>query len=294
MTHDIWNPWTGCHKCSPGCQNCFMYALNKQYDPNLDSSIVRKTNNFEYPLKKDKNKEYKVKPGEHIRICMSSDFFVEEADEWRMEAWDIIRKRSDVVFFILTKRPERVKDNLPSWWDNGLENVFFNVTTENQECADKRIPILFDLPFKHKGIMVAPFIGGVNIEKYLKKNIIEQVICDGENYDWPRPLHYEWVKTLSDQCKKHNVRFAFLSTGNYFIKDGKTYIINDKNIQTKQAFKSGLQFDPGPIKFNLFDEYGNPLPDDIYVPYFRERCNTCGSRMICNGCTNCGKCEKKK
>ena len=72
---------------------------------------------------------------------------------------DIIKKRPDVKFFLLTKRPERVAEHLPSDWGDGWENVMFNVTCENQRRADERIPILLKLPFKHKGIMCAPFIG---------------------------------------------------------------------------------------------------------------------------------------
>ena len=47
------------------------------------------------------------------RVCMTSDFFLEEADPWRAEVWDIMRQRSDVVFFLLTKRPQRVRECLP-------------------------------------------------------------------------------------------------------------------------------------------------------------------------------------
>lgn len=39
---------------------------------------------------------------------------------------------------------------------DGGENVFFNVTCKNQHRADERIPLLLELPFKHKGIMCAP------------------------------------------------------------------------------------------------------------------------------------------
>ncbi len=42
----------------------------------------------------------------------------------------------------------------------------FNVTCENQRRADERIPILLDLPFNHKGIMCAPYIGPVSIREY--------------------------------------------------------------------------------------------------------------------------------
>ena len=45
-----------------------------------------------------------------IRVCMTSDFFLEEADAWRDEAWSIMRQRPDVKFFLLTKRPQRVRD----------------------------------------------------------------------------------------------------------------------------------------------------------------------------------------
>ena len=289
--HDMWNPWHGCHKKSEGCENCYMIARDKSY--NVDGTIVHKNKgDFEYPLKKSKNKEYKIRPGETVRICMNSDFLVEEADSWRNDVWEIIKQRPDVVFFILTKRPERMSECLPYWWNDGLDNVIFNVTCENQLRADERIPILFDLPFKHKGIVCAPFIGPIEIEKYLKENIIEQVICDGERYEIPRPLDYNWVKSLSEQCKRAGTRFAFLSTGTIFIKDGKKYVIEDKRLQTEQAKLSELENNINPIKFILKDEYGNILPKDIYIPYFRNRCNKCGSQMVCNGCDNCNKCEK--
>ena len=59
-----------------------------------------------------------------MRVCMTSDFFLEEADKWREEAWEIMKKRSDVIFYLLTKRPERVEKCLPQNWGNGLENIF--------------------------------------------------------------------------------------------------------------------------------------------------------------------------
>jgi hypothetical protein len=65
---------------------------------------------------------------------------------------------------------------------DGWENIMFNVTCENQRRADEHIPVLHELPFKHKGIMCAPFIGSVRIDKYLVSGQIEQVICGGENY----------------------------------------------------------------------------------------------------------------
>ena len=136
---------------------------------------------------------------------MGSDFFLEEADGLREEAWEIMRQRSDVKFFLLTKRPQRVKDCLPEHWGKGWENIMLNVTCENQRRADERIPILLSLPFKHKGIMCAPFIGPVSIEKYLGAGQIEQVICGGENYDGARPCSFDWVKNLRSECMAYDI-----------------------------------------------------------------------------------------
>ena len=172
--HDIWNPWHGCVKCSEGCEHCYMYFLDRISERN-GADIYKTKTAFTYPMQKYRDGRYKIQSGELIRVCMSSDFFLEEADEWRDEAWEFMRLRSDVKFFLLTKRPQRVKDCLPKRWGDGWENVMFNVTCENQRRADERIPILLDLPFKHKGIMCAPFIGAVSIEKYLAEQNVKSI-----------------------------------------------------------------------------------------------------------------------
>lgn len=291
MTHDIWNPWHGCTKKSEGCLNCYMYYLDKQRNKIDSNNIYKVKNNFNYPLQKDKNGLYKIKSGEEIRVCMTSDFFLEEADKWRDDAWNIIRQRSDVIFYILTKRPERVLEHLPKDWNDGWENIFFNVTCENQMRTDERMPILLDLPFKHKGVMVAPFIDKVSLKKYFKRNKqIERVAAGGENYDGSRPLKYEWVKDLYEECKEEDVTFCFFETGTYFIKDNKTYYIPSKRKQSILAYRSKLQYLGKPINFRLETQADLFNNDNIYKKHFRKRCDVCGSKIICNGCSGCGKC----
>ena len=90
--HDIWNPWHGCVKCSEGCQHCYMYFLDRVRDKN-GADIYRTKTGFTYPIQKFRDGRYKVKSGELIRVCMSSDFFLEQADEWRDAAWEIMRQR---------------------------------------------------------------------------------------------------------------------------------------------------------------------------------------------------------
>lgn len=289
--HNFWKPWHGCIKYSEGCENCYMYFLDKIRDKD-GRDIYKTKSGFDYPLQKDRNGNYKIKSGKMINVCMTSDFFLEEADAWRDEAWDIMYKRSDVKFFLLTKRPERVEHCLPKNWNDGWDNISFNVTCENQKRADERIPILLELPFKHKGIMCAPFIGPIKIDKYLKSGQIEQVICGGENYDGARPCNFDWVKSLRNECVSYNVSFCFIETGTNFIKDGKQYHLPKKSLQSKMAYKSGMNFVGKPINFNLKDSWGLPISkENLYVPHYQENCKTCASQMICNGCSNCGKCK---
>ena len=157
--------------------------------------------------------------------------------------------------------------------------------------ADERIPLLLELPFKHKGIMAAPFIGEVSIAGYLASGQIEQVIAGGENYDGSRPCDFNWVKKLYAECVAADVTFCFIETGTYFVKDGKTYHLPDKRLQSEMAFKSGLQYRGREPDFRLSwpqpSLFEHPEP---YQKFFRERCQTCGSRLICNGCSNCGRC----
>lgn len=293
--HDIWNPWHGCHKISPGCQNCYMYCLDQMRDLDIEkSNTVYKTNGFNDPLKKDRQKNYKIKPGERVRVNMTSDTFVEEADEWRDEMWEIIKKRSDVIFWLLTKRPERILEHLPTDWGEGYENVFMNVTCENQDMFDKRWPIFAQIPAKHKGLCLAPLLSDIDITPALKSQQIEEISVGGENYDNPRPCDYDWVKHISDQCYDAKINFHWYETGTNLIRDGFSYRIPNKHYQAVLAGLAHLNQIWYEIDFKLYDENGNLIPkEDYYVRQFNTKsCTNCGNQNMCNGCSQCGKCGK--
>ncbi len=255
-----WNPWHGCHKYSEGCKNCFMYYLDEQRGQD-GSKISKNKTDWNLPLKKDRQGNFKIKSGEFVRVCMASDFFLEEADEWRDEAWNIMKKRPDVTFSLLTKRAHRIKNCLPDDWGNGWDNITFAVSCENQKRADERIPYLLELPAKHIWVSLKPFIGEMDLDKYLATGRIETVLCGGENYAGERPLHYEWVKKIYDQCMKYDVEFIFGQTGNVFIKDGKEYHIKDYKTQIEQAIASGLQ---NRKNTNIMEKQEQDLENKLY------------------------------
>ncbi len=288
--HDIWNPWHGCRRIAAGCRNCYMYALDRRRG--MDGSVIFKTKNFDYPLQRERNGQFKIRPGELIRVCMTSDFFLEEADQWRAEAFALMAQRPDVKFFLLTKRANRMKTCLPKDYRPGFPNLIFNVSAENQQAADTRIPYLLDLPCEHKGLMCAPLIGPVNLRPYLAAGKIEQVIAGGENYDNPRPCDFAWVQDLSAQCAAMGVKFTFIETGSVFIKDGKQYSIPNKRMQSFYAAKARVNAAGTEPEFMLTDSLGLPFaPHELYQRSFGPQCEMCGSRPICNGCAHCGQCS---
>lgn len=233
-----WNPWHGCHKCSPGCLHCYVYYLDKKRSK--DASIVTKSKtNFNLPLKKDKLGNYKIKSGTELATCFTSDFFLEEADEWRKSAWEIIKKRSDVNFLIPTKRIERLNACIPDDWGSGYDNVTIALTCENQEKCDKRMPIFLNAKIKHRYVFVAPILEDVDLSKYLKTGKIEMVSVSGESYENARVCDFSWVIHIKETCDTYHVKFDFHQTGSNFRMNGKAYKISHF-LEYEQA-KKGME-----------------------------------------------------
>ena len=254
--------------------------------------VYKTKTGFRYPLSKDRKKQYKIQSGEMLSVCMTSDFFLEEADEWRDEAWNIMRERCDVVFLLLTKRPERIRKCLPEDWGDGWENIFLNVTCETQRRADERLPLLLELPFKHKGVYCAPLLEAITIGKYLDSGQIEQVACGGENYGGARPCDFDWIKALREECASRDITFCFMETGTTFIKDGGEYKNESKRLQNLQAFRSGISYQGRKLHFAFRDSFGNLIPEeDLYMPHWAKKCDTCSFKILCNGCFDCGACS---
>ena len=239
----IWNPWHGCQKISPGCANCYVYRRDESIGK--DASVVTKTGDFALPLKKNRYGEYKITAQDGVVFtCMTSDFFLDQADPWRQECWDIIRQRSDLDFHIITKRIDRFEQCLPHDWGDGWDNVTICSTCEDQQRTDYRLEILLRLPIKHRQVICEPMLGEIDMQKYLAGGLIRHVTCGGESGDNARPCDFRWVKELRRQCVRSGVPFTFKQTGAVFIKDAKLYHIPRK-LQMAQAKKSGYSYIPG-------------------------------------------------
>lgn len=235
----LWNPWHGCHKLSAGCMHCYVYRGDSKRG--IDSRIVSKTKNFDLPVQRKRNGEYKIASDSMLYTCFTSDFFVEDADEWRAETWEMIGQRSDLRFMIITKRIDRLQVLLPDDWGEGYDNVTICCTIENQDRADYRLPIYKAAPIKHKIIICEPILERIDLRPYNIGEWAEQVVVGGESGYDARPCNFDWVMELHDLCVEQNVAFWFKQTGEKFIKDGKLFSINRK-FQHSQARKAAINY----------------------------------------------------
>ena len=242
-TYADWNPWHGCTKISAGCKFCYVYRQDEMYGCEIGRNVARKTAAFDLPVKRKRDKSYKLPSGKVVFTCFTSDFLLEDADEWRPDCWRMIRERSDCMFYFFTKRIDRFADCIPADWGDGYPNVLIGCTVENQAMADRRLPIFMSAPIRHKIITAAPLLEQINILPYLDSSI-EEVSVGGESGVNARPCHYDWILDLRRQCVEKNVPFRFHQTGSYFVKDGKLFRIMRK-YQLSQAHKAGIDYKIG-------------------------------------------------
>lgn len=232
-----WDPWRGCHRYSEGCRFCYIHKGDSKRG--IDTNLIVKTERFYAPIARNKAGEYKIKSGQMVFLCFSTDFLVEDADQWRDECWQMIRERSDVHFLFLTKRIERFLECIPKDWNEGYENVTVGCTVENQDRADYRLSIFKELPIKHKNIICQPMIGPIDLSAYLDG--VELVVAGGESDQNARPMDYRWVLSLREQCMAKGVNFQFRQCGTHFIKDGKSYTLSTRDL-CSQARKANIDY----------------------------------------------------
>lgn len=235
----MWNLWHGCHKFSAGCKHCYVYRGDARRD--VDSSVVVQTKNFDLPVRRKRDGEYKIPSGTLVYTCFTSDFFVEDADVWRDEAWEMMRVRDDLHFLMITKRINRLAGCLPADWGDGYDNVTICCTVENQACADYRLPIYKVAPVKHKVIICEPLLERIDLRSFDIGEWIEQVVAGGESGNQARLCDFDWILELRNVCAENHVCFWFKQTGAEFVKDGKHYRIK-RQLQHAQARKAGINF----------------------------------------------------
>lgn len=190
------NFWVGCTMVSAACRGCYMFrdALFRGFDPR---KVTRTGKEVFY-------RALKVMEPKRIFTCSWSDFFHADADEWRADAWDVIRRTPWHTWLILTKRPERIRECLPPDWGNGWKHVWLGVTVENMKSL-RRIEALREIPAAVRFISAEPLLEPV---VFRDLSDFHWLITGGDSgfdkVDSPfryRPCEIAWLESAIQQAK---------------------------------------------------------------------------------------------
>lgn len=153
------NPWEGCQKVGPGCDNCYAETRNARYGGGVatnwgPSAPRRRTSaaNWRKPLLWSRRAA--GSPGKTFVFCSSlADVFDNAVDPaWRADLFRLIHATPHLTWLLLTKRPGNIvrlyedvnralHDERLSFWPR---NAALGCTIVNQEEADRDIPKLLD------------------------------------------------------------------------------------------------------------------------------------------------------
>jgi len=202
-TEHTWNPWRGCDKISPGCAHCYMFTAQRRYG--RDPEVVVRTGKWSDPAKWERAAAAENRRA-LVFTCSWSDWFHEDADQWRDEAWAVIRACPHLHFQILTKRHERIAAHLPAdWGPGGYGNVWLGVSIENNRYVH-RADTLRQIPAVVRFISAEPLLGPL---PDLSLQGIDWLIVGGESGAGYRPMDVAWVRELRKLAKRSRTAFFF-------------------------------------------------------------------------------------
>ena len=221
-TNSTWNPWMGCKKVSDACKFCYMHRI-LDGDGTNPNNVFKTGSKFDIPLRWSK--------GRRIFTCSMSDFFIAEADLWRPEAWEIIKRTPQHTYLILTKRPERINNCLPKdWGEEFYSHVWLGTTVESQNEV-KRIHELANVRCELRWVSFEPLLGPIFLSKK-EIDTIQWAVIGGESggltgkYKF-RKSELEWYLSLMYQFRDAGKATFFKQLGSYYhynelnLKDSK-------------------------------------------------------------------------
>ena len=235
-TDETWNPITGCTRVSPGCDNCYMYALYPRLTamgvPGYETSpndVRLLWDRLETPLGWKKPRRVFVNsmadmfhPGIPYEFINAAFAVMEQAS----------RERGH-IFQILTKRPGRAV----AWWNSHEHdfpggwpaNVWMGTSVESQKYAP-RLNVLSRLPAPTRFVSAEPLLGPVDLSQWLDSGVIQWVIVGGESGPGARPMELGWARLLRDQSLKAGVAFFLKQLGGIRKKRGGDKALLDNRL----------------------------------------------------------------
>jgi protein gp37 len=259
-TDATWNPVTGCTKVSPGCKHCYAERLTERFGRQKFEDVILHPDRLDAPLHWRKPRR--------VFVNSMSDLFHEDVPfEYIDRVFAVMACAPSHTFQILTKRADRMQEYATALvngkrmlgsasHENGgglmdrllimsacgvkrgdsgkppyrpFPNVWLGVSVENQEQADKRIPLLLQTPAAVRFLSVEPLLERISLAQWLPiwfdgcesqwrratkdnpgsgvehRKGIGWVIVGGESGPGARPCNVEWIRSIVRQCREAGV-----------------------------------------------------------------------------------------
>lgn len=272
------NPWTRCTEASPACDHCYarVWAGRAKHprdvsgnelpvwgpDAPRDTTSAR---NWSLPFKWQAD----AKAAHETRkvFCASlADVFEDHhaldvlipaptrqldptgklrktPREW---LWVLIGMTPNLIWMLLTKRPENILGMVPPVWvtDGFPPNVWVGATVENQEWACRRIPALLDVPAVVLFLSCEPLLGPIELMPYIdagagargnfmarhhriRERRVSLVIVGGESGHGARSSDLAWYRSIVRQCEDAGIDPFVKQMGAKPIDRSKPVVLRD-------------------------------------------------------------------
>lgn len=237
-TDHTFNVAWGCTKISPGCKNCYADSLATRYGHSVwGKDGERRTlsaAHWAQPLKWD-TASTSGNPGvrgdgwNHLVFSSSmcdnfEDHPVITAE--RAKLWPLIKATPHLDWQLLTKRADRIADNLPDDWSiANYPNVWLGVSIENDDYV-WRAELLKQIPAAVHFISYEPALGPL---PSLDTRGLEWVIVGGESgKEWRKhEMDHAWARDVRDKCIESRTAFFFKQSSAALTERGTSLIHED-------------------------------------------------------------------
>lgn len=204
--HSTFNPWIGCTKVSPGCDNCYAKTLmdDRYGRVRWGAGEARsRTKTWDQPRRWNRLAAASGKP--HRVFCASlADVFDNEVpDEWRIDLWALIADTPALTWLILTKRIGLAPKRMPP-------NVWIGATMVNQDECDRDMHKLLAIDAPVRFLSAEPLLGPISFNPLATP---DWVIVGGESGPKARPMQGSWARELRDECSALGITFHFKQWG---------------------------------------------------------------------------------
>jgi protein gp37 len=206
-TTHTFNPWIGCTKVSPACDDCYAEALATRYGwAKWGAGEARHrtaASNWRNPLAW--NRKARAAGTRPFVFCASlADVFDNEVDpQWRRDLFYLIGSTTNLVWLLLTKRIGNVRKMV----DVMPRNVAVGATLANQEEYDRDRMKLADVKREFQPAFtfasIEPMLGPVILDKHAP----DWIICGGESGRSPRKMDPQWARDLRDGARRLDRKF---------------------------------------------------------------------------------------